>query len=290
MTRAHQVMRLGNRASNVMPADDSASPAPERFPSEAETSGERIGLLGGVRDANAAAPTPLLLNRLAVRSAQKVVTDTKTMTASREQYRRLAASLHQAQTSSGVKVVMVASAVPDEGKTLTATNLALTFSESYRRHVLLIDADLRHPSLQELFEIPAGTGLGEGLATAQERTLTVHYVSPRLAVLPAGHPSSDPMAGLTSERMRRLIVEAREMFDWVILDTPPVGLLPDANLLASFVDSTIIVVRAGWTPFELVQRTVETIGRERTLGIVLNRLLSMPQPYYGYLQYEHKAR
>ena len=74
--------------------------------------------------------------------------------ASREQYRRLAATLHHAQAEHGLKVVMVASAVPGEGKTLTATNLALTLSESYQRRVLLIDADLRRPSLHDDVQVP----------------------------------------------------------------------------------------------------------------------------------------
>ena len=84
------------------------------------------------------------------------------------------------------------------------------------------------------------------------------------------------MAGLTSERMRRLIDEAREAFDWVIIDTPPVGLLTDANLLASMVDGAVLVVKAGSTPYDLVKRAVDAIGRERLLGVVLNRADEQP--------------
>ena len=71
--------------------------------------------------------------------------------------------------------------------------------------------------------------------------------------------------------MRRLIDEAREAFDWVIIDTPPVGLLPDANLLAAMVDGVVLVVKAGSTPYDLVKRAVDAIGRDRMLGVVLNR-------------------
>ena len=101
--------------------------------------------------------------------------------------------------------------------------------------------------------------------------MLVRQVSTRLAVLPAGRPSADPMAGLTSERMKRLLDEARQSFDWVILDTPPVMLLPDAHLMASMVDGAVLVVRAGSTPHELVRRAAEAIGRSRILGVVLNR-------------------
>ena len=83
------------------------------------------------------------------------------------------------------------------------------------------------------------------------------------------------MAGLTSQRMQRLIDEARAMFDWVIIDTPPVGLLSDANLLAAMVDRALVVVRAGSTPYDLVRRAVDAIGRDRVIGVVLNRVEQM---------------
>ena len=153
--------------------------------------------------------------------AHKIVTGEKMMPASREQYRRLAAALLHAQEANDTKVVMVASASVGEGKSLTATNLALTFSESYKRHVLLIDGDLRRPSLHKLFSLASSSGLSHLLMSAEESRLELHDASARLAVLPAGLPNSDPMSGLTSKRMRRLIEEARASFDWVFIDTPP---------------------------------------------------------------------
>ncbi len=188
-----------------------------------------------------------------------------------EQYRKLAASLHHAQVDRGLKIVMVASAVAGEGKTLTSTNLALTFSESYRRQVLLIDADLRRPTLHELFQVPNMFGLTDGLQADKESPLSVIEISPRLSLLPAGRPALDPLSLLTSNRMRRVIDEARQHFDWVIVDTPPVVLLPDANLLAAMVDTALLVVEAARTPYRAVQRAVQAIGRDRIAGIVLNR-------------------
>jgi capsular exopolysaccharide synthesis family protein len=201
----------------------------------------------------------------------KVVVDRAMLPASREQYRRLAATLHQAQSTTGLKVILIVSAAAGEGKTLTATNLALTFSESYHRRVLLIDGDLRRPSLDSLFRVDGSPGLNEGLTSVVEHMMPVRQISPRLMVLPAGQATSDPIAGLTSERMRRLINEARTSFDWVIVDTPPVGILPDANLMASIADAVVLVIRAESTPYTLIQRAVEAIGRERIVGVVLNR-------------------
>ena len=226
-----------------------------------------------------------LFERLAARLSKKVVVDQTMLPSSREQYRRLAAALHQNQAASGLKVVMISSAVASEGKTLTASNLALTFSESYHRSVLLIDGDLRRPSVHTVFGITDELGLSDGLAAPDERPLTLHQVTQRLTVLPGGKPISDPMAGLTSDRMRRLIEEARDAFDWVIIDTPPVGILSDANLLASMVDGAVLVIKAEATPYQLAQRAIDALGRNRILGVVLNRAsapAAAPYTYYHY--------
>lgn len=224
-----------------------------------------------------------LFERIDARLNEKVVIDQNMSAASREQYRRLAAVLHDAQSTAGLQVVMVASAVAGEGKTLTASNLALTFSESYQKRVLLIDGDLRRPTLHSVFRLDTAFGLADGLVSESETKVMVRQVSNRLAVLPAGRPSSDPMAGLTSDKMRRLLNEARQSFDWVILDTPPVMLLPDAHLMASMVDGAVLVVRAGSTPHELVRRASEAIGRNRIVGVVLNR--AEPSGHHDHYQY-----
>jgi len=206
--------------------------------------------------------------------------------AAQEQYRKLAAILHHAQVERGIKVIMTSSALPGEGKSLTAVNLALTLSESYHRRVLLIDADLRRPTVQRIFGIPPITGLNEGLKASEDRPMALTPVSERLFVLPAGRPEADPMSGLTSERMRRLIAQAASSFEWVIVDSPPVGLLPDASLLSAFVDGVLLVVRAGKAPFSLVKRTVESITHERILGVVMNAIdLAHDRNAGGYYEY-----
>ncbi len=229
---------------------------------------------------------PSLFEHIDARLATKTVVDDSMVPASREQYRRLAAALHQAQRANGFKVVMVASAVAGEGKTLTAANLALTLSESYRRNVLLVDGDLRRPSLHTIFQVPGEPGLSDGLISIEEPKLPLHRLSPRLTVLPAGRATSDPIGALTSERMRRLIDEAREVFDWIVIDTPPVGLMSDAALMSSVADGVVLVVKAESTPYDMVNRAVEAIGRERLLGVVLNRATEQSNgSHYDYYKY-----
>ena len=207
-----------------------------------------------------------------------------------EQYRHLAAVLHHAQKASGVRSVMVTSALPSEGKTLTATNLALTLSQSYQRRVLLIDADLRRPRMREMFALPSSVGLTDSLTTPRSDRLPVQQITPTLWVLTSGQAVPDPMSLLVSPAMKQLLEEARDSFDWVVVDTPPIAILPDANLLAAMIDTALLVVSAQSTPYPMVQRAASAIDTKRILGVVLNRAAKMTLPgnygYYGGNKYQ----
>lgn len=228
------------------------------------------------------------LEELGTSQPGKLVVSPDTSPVAIEQYRRLAAVMYQAQANRRIRIAMVTSAFAAEGKSLTAANIALTLSESYRRRVLLVDADLRRPTLHDTFQIPnlagvsdwlkeAGTGLGQ-LPSRIE--ITSH-----LDLLPGGRPSNDPMSGLTSERMRGLLAMAAEKYDWVILDTPPAAFLPDGHLLSSMVDTIVLVVVSGQTPAPAAQRAVEELGRDKIIGVVLNRVQGTALTAYGQSSY-----
>ena len=227
-------------------------------------------------------------------STEKLVVSPSLIPTAREWYRQLAATLHQAQLEHNIGAVMVTSAVPGEGKTLTTTNLALTLSESYQRRVLLIDADLRRPTVHTLLGVPNTTGLREALVS--EDPLPLIHVNAHLSVLLGGAAEDDPMKTLASDRMRTLIQNARARFDWVLLDTPPVGLLPDEKVLASAVDVALLVVKAGRTPYDVVQAAAEAVGKERIFGVVLNSaaesdIAALSYGSYGYgYGYESTSR
>jgi protein-tyrosine kinase len=225
------------------------------------------------------------VHSIIARLGGKVVLSPDTPSAVVEQYRRLAATLHHAQRDRHVKVLMVSSAMPGEGKTLTATNLALTLTESYRRRVLIIDADLRRPSMHQVFALRNGTGLNDALL-GRDTAPTAFEMSPRLTVLPAGSPNPDPIGVLTSPAMRQLVQFATAAYDWVVIDTPPVGLLTDAHLVAQMVDAVLMVISAGSVPYRVVQRSADALGRERIIGVVLNRAAAAPfDRAYGYGTY-----
>jgi capsular exopolysaccharide synthesis family protein len=172
---------------------------------------------------------------------------------------------------------------------LTSTNLALTLSESFKRRVLLIDADLRRPSIHEVFRLPNTRGLADGLRSESPGTLPLIEVTPKLTVLPAGTPDNSPMAGLTSDRMRAVLKEASERFDWVLLDTPPIGVISDANLLAGLVDGVLLVIGAGTTDYPSIKRTIAELGQDRILGIVLNRVADDIADYSYYEEYYYSS-
>src|SRR5207249_4275567 len=124
--------------------------------------------------------------------------------------------------------------------------------------------------------------------TLPDGKLPVHKVLPTLWVMTAGRPDSDPMSVLISETMKQFLVDAAEQFDWVIIDTPPVALLPDAKLLAEMIDTALLLVRANSTPYPLVMRAIEGIGASRVLGVVLNRAeQSEVAVGYGYYSYSY---
>jgi capsular exopolysaccharide synthesis family protein len=215
------------------------------------------------------------------------VTSDAASSAQIEQYRRLAATLHEAQVERGLRRVAITSALPEEGKTLTAANLALTLSESFGRRVLLIDADLRRPGVHAVFGVANASGLTEALSSPA-RDPAFAAVSPRLSVLTAGRVGQNPLAALSSERMRELLEECSARFDWVLLDTPPVGVLSDAQVVARLAGSVLLVIAAGSTSYPIVERAVEDLGRECIIGTVLNRVDDRVIPEARYYRYDQQ--
>jgi capsular exopolysaccharide synthesis family protein len=213
-----------------------------------------------------------------------------------EQYRRVAAVLHDIQLQQGLRTLMLTSALPAEGKTLTTVNLGLTLSESFARRVLVVDADLRWPSVHKMFGLVNGAGLSEALREPAGAPATVHQVSKSLSVVTAGNPGLTPLAGLTSPRMAELVELWSTQFDWVILDTPPVGLLPDAQPLARLTRAVVFVIAAGQTPSSAVERAIADLGTDCVIGTVLNRVENRQIPEagyyarYGYGYYEDRER
>jgi capsular exopolysaccharide synthesis family protein len=188
-----------------------------------------------------------------------------------EQYRSLRTRLAHAEGPGGLRIVLVTSPQKGEGKSVTAANLSLTMAQELHRRVVLVDADLRKPSLQHLFGLPPGPGLSEYLSGAVDLKDVMKFLPEHnLTVIPAGATPVNPAELLGSTAMRRTLDHLRARFDRVILDTPPVLPLADVAILAPLVDGSMMVVRAGYTPKPAIENALRAFDASRLLGVVLN--------------------
>jgi capsular exopolysaccharide synthesis family protein len=295
MSRIEEALRRAGRGQSDLAQVEPMIPMSAELPDPMSGAGDAFDEgdevdASAIEQVPAATPVQVPLSPEDAKKAQKLIVGPVEPIVI-EQYRKLVVSLSQIELEKESRVVMVASAMAGEGKSLTATNLALTLSASFRRQVLLIDADLRRPTIHTVLQIPNGSGLHEALmAPEPQRPALVQY-SPTLTVLTAGQANGDPMALLTSERMRAILEQAGAKFEWVVIDTPPAGLLPDANVLAEMVDMILLVIAAGSTPFPTVRRAVDALDAKRIAGVVLNRAAAIPSAtYQGYYDYATAAR
>ncbi len=191
-----------------------------------------------------------------------------------EQYRAIRTRITQHEDHAPLRTVMVTSPGGGEGKSITAANLALTMAQEFQRRVVLVDADLRRPSVQALFGLDgSGPGLSEVLAG--EATLDealVYLPDYGLTVLPAGATPQFPTELLGSAAMRRALDTLRARFDRVLLDLPSVMPLADVGTVAPLADGVVMVVRAGTTQRPALDQALSTLEDTQVLGVVLNEV------------------
>jgi capsular exopolysaccharide synthesis family protein len=188
-----------------------------------------------------------------------------------EQYRALRTRLKQAENGRVLRTIAVTSPAKGDGKSLTAANLALTMAQEFQQRVVLIDADLRRPSVHHLFGLGDSPGLGDVLTSqADLDQALVALPDYHLTVLPAGMLPSNPAELLGSAAMRRLLDTLRTRFDRILIDVPPVAPLADLHILAPLVDGLLMIVRAGITPRPAIERALSGLDQSKVLGLVLN--------------------
>jgi len=200
-----------------------------------------------------------------------------------ERYRSLAVNLSQARKTDEGQIVVITSSVPEEGKTLTALNLAVAQAENQATPTLLIDADMRRPSLTQFLEPPAGLGLAEVLAgsVSLENALT-RIENSNLWVLPAGQNTNKPLALLRPATLEPLFAELRRTFRQTVIDTPPVVPFSDANRLGVCADGAILVARAAHTTKPIFDRALDSLVGVRLLGAILTDTSVTPLDRYYY--------
>jgi capsular exopolysaccharide synthesis family protein len=171
-----------------------------------------------------------------------------------------------------MRTFVITSAGMGEGKTVTALNLGWLLAQTEGVRALVIDSDLRQPCTTEYLAIDAPRGLSEVLGGELSLQDAIVRLDPAgLFLLPGGKARDDVADLLSGPTYAGVISEARQMFDFIIIDAPPLGIFTDANVLINRADGALMVVRAGKTRYALVDKLLETLPRERMLGVVLNR-------------------
>jgi len=199
-----------------------------------------------------------------------------------EKFSLLAHRLLRARRSKPIQVVLVTSAVPAEGKSTVAANLA-GFLTRNGSHALLIDADLRKSDIHRKFGFDEIPGLGAVLNGELTLQQALRRLEPRgIYFLSAGAHIKNPVPLLEGEAFSALIDKVRESFEWIIIDSPPINRLVDAQCIANLADTTVLVVRWGFTPKEELNQAIATLGGLPLLGIVLNRFDDPQESYYYY--------
>lgn len=205
-----------------------------------------------------------------------------------EAYRVLRTQILQRTRGTGSNVIMVTSALPAEGKTLSAINLALTFSREFRHTVLLVDADLRRQSVHEYLGCSGEKGLIDYLAdgTPLQELITWPGIE-KMTLISGGRLYHESSEILGSPRMKELITEMKGRYPdrYIIIDAPPVLTGADVLTLAPLVDQVIVVVHAGVTSLDDVKQAVQYLPREKVLGFVLNRSSTDHAEYYSEYYY-----
>ena len=207
-----------------------------------------------------------------------------------EEYRSLRTQvLHKSQRQK-LQSIVVASANPGEGKSVTALNLSWLLAQTDGVTALIIDSDLRMPSLTDYLGIETDKGLSDilsGHATLRESIIRLEPAG--LHLLPGGEARSDVAELISGPKFKEILREAKEIFDYVIIDAPPLGIFTDASVLINHADGAMLVIRAGRTKYSEINHVLENLPRDRMLGVVLNQSEDvMDESHYNYGYYAKK--
>ncbi len=205
-----------------------------------------------------------------------------------ENYKSLRTAVLLSSPDDAPRSLLISSMNPSTGKTVTAVNLAVTFAQSERR-VLLIDADMRRPRIHNIFGMDNENGLSTLLAGQSEMVIQESTEIPFLHVLTSGPVPPNPSELLISSRLESTLSELREKYDYVIIDSPPMMNVTDANLISRVVDQTLLVIRSGVSTYESLRRGEKMLAtiKARTLGYIINAVDNKKEGSYYYNQYYH---
>ncbi|WP_291463586.1 polysaccharide biosynthesis tyrosine autokinase [Desulfobacula sp.] len=215
-----------------------------------------------------------------------LVTGLKPHSIEAEQFRQLKNNILFPEKGNPPRCIMITATSPGEGKSFVAANLAISIAQNIDEHVLLVDCDLRSPSIDSMFGFNNIQGLSEYLSKAKPlSSLLVKTFLNKLTLLPAGTIPTNPSELLSSEQMRRLIHEVKLRYTdrYIIIDTPPPYLTSETSAISRQVDGIIIVIQQGKTRKKDVLDLIDIYGKEKIIGVVYN--FAKKRVGYGYGKY-----
>ncbi len=204
-----------------------------------------------------------------------------------EAYRVLRTNIQFSSVDKPLKSLVITSSGPSEGKTTTICNLAVTLAQSGSR-VLIIDADLRKPKVHKVFGVGNTSGLTNILAQNYDYKLYLRRTEiQNIDLITAGPIPPNPSELLASQRMKQFLAKVSEGYDYILLDSPPVGSVTDAAILSTIVDGTILVVASGIVKIDAAKRSKELLEKVNAniVGVVLNKLIKNAGNHYYYYYY-----
>lgn len=204
-----------------------------------------------------------------------------------EQYRAIRTNIEYSNVDQNTKTILVTSSDKNEGKTTTVSNLAVSFA-NLNKKVLLIDCDLRNASIHKMFRLNNIYGLTDILAKDRAVDKCIQETElENLYVLTAGAIPPNPAEILSSEKMKNLIEDLKNIYDYIFIDTPPIGLVTDAGVLSSFIDGVVLVVKSESVEKKYLEETKKKLDAvdARILGAILNSYKSEQKDYNYYSYY-----
>jgi protein-tyrosine kinase len=203
-----------------------------------------------------------------------------------ERYRLICHRLRAAHVQANVKTLLITSPGTGEGKSTVSLNLAVSLAEKGKQHVLLLEGDLRRPSLQRELGLRLSSGLTQCARNEVALASAIWRIQPfGIYFLPAGEIVDDPAELLTSESFSALTAQLVASFDWMIIDTPPAIPVVDALSLKRYADASIVVAWAGRTQQTAIAEVIRVLGRNHVMGVVLNGLETLDRGYYECYEY-----
>ncbi len=279
--------RIGTPRSVFIEQSDSSIGTALPDLSTNNTAGATMDIVGSTRPAAKRLPEFARWHVEAERVEPRLVSITQPHSTYCEEYRTLRTHiLHKSQRRK-LQSIVVASVNPAEGKTVTSLNLSWLLAQTDGVNALIIDSDLRMPSLTDYLGIETDKGLSHILSgTCSVSDAIVKLEPSGLHLLPGGEARDDVAEMLSGPRFREILREVREMFDFIIIDAPPLGVFTDATVLINQADGAILVIRAGRTKYTAVDRILESLPNERMLGVILNESdEELKESNYGYGYY-----